>query len=359
MAGYFNKEPSGKWSVQFTYEDYTGNKRRKRKLGFKTKKEAVEWMEEFKRKQKADIDMKFSTFIDDYFDNMKNDLRESTMITKKHMIELHILPYFKDKKVVDITALDVKKWQNEIRKKGFSDTYLKTINSQLSAIFNHACKFYRLGYNPCKEAGYMGKNKSGNMGIWTQDDIELFLEAVSDKPVSRYAFMVLYWTGLRLGELLALNIEDINLEEGTLKVSKSLQRLGTKDVITEPKTEGSNRIIYLPKFLQVELEEYINMLYGRTSKDRLFLVTKSFLEKEIKRGANIAGLTPIRVHDLRHSHASLLISKNVDIATVSKRLGHDKIKTTLDTYAHMFEQNARGVADILDQLNCDNDKEEL
>lgn len=197
------------------------------------------------------------------------------------------------------------------------------------------------------------------MGIWTQDDIELFLEAVSDKPVSRYAFMVLYWTGLRLGELLALNIEDINLEEGTLKVSKSLQRLGTKDVITEPKTEGSNRTIYLPKFLQAELEEYINMLYGRTPKDRLFLVTKSFLEKEIKRGANIAGLTPIRVHDLRHSHASLLISKNVDIATVSKRLGHDKIKTTLDTYAHMFEQSAKGVADILDQLNCDNDKEEL
>lgn len=163
MAGYFNKEPSGKWSVQFTYEDYTGNKRRKRKLGFKTKKEAVEWMEEFKRKQKADIDMKFSTFIDDYFENMKNDLRESTMITKKHMIELHILPYFKDKKVTDITALDVKKWQNEIRKKGFSDTYLKTINSQLSAIFNHACKFYRLGYNPCKEAGYMGKI---NLVIW-------------------------------------------------------------------------------------------------------------------------------------------------------------------------------------------------
>ncbi len=350
MPGYFKQESTGKWSVQFSYEDYTGQRRRKHKLGFDTKKEANAWMNEFIRRQKSDMDMLFSTFIEEYFNNMSSDLRDSTIENKRHIIELHILPYFKDKRVADITALDIKKWQNDIKKKNFSDTYLRTIHSQLSAIFNHAVRFYRLSYNPCKEAGGMGKYKSGNMGIWSQEDMEQFLEAVEDKPVSYYAFFLLFWTGLRLGELLALNVGDINFEEKTLKVQKSLYRSKGIDVITDPKTEGSKRIIYLPEFVLSEMEEYVSMLYGMTKKDRLFHVSKGYLEKEIKRGAKLAGLKPIRVHDLRHSHASLLISNNIDIATISKRLGHDKIKTTLDTYAHMFEKNAKEVADILDNL---------
>ena len=92
------------------------------------------------------------------------------------------------------------------------------------------------------------------------------------------------------------------------------------------------------------------MLFGRSGCDRLFAVTKSHLEKEIKRGAEVAGLKKIRVHDLRHSHASLLISQGVDIATISNRLGHEKISTTLNTYSHMFEASAVGVADMLDDL---------
>lgn len=82
----------------------------------------------------------------------------------------------------------------------------------------------------------------------------------------------------------------------------------------------------------------------------LFTVTKSYLEKEIKRGAELAGLKEIRVHDLRHSHASFLISQGVDIATISNRLGHEKISTTLNTYSHMFESSAAGVADMLDNI---------
>lgn len=357
MSGYFKKEKTGKYSVQFSYENYAGQRKRKHKLGFKSKKEAQAWMEEFIRKQKSDIDMLFSTFVEEYFDNISSDLRESTIENKKHIIELHILPYFKDRKMADITALDIKKWQNEIKKNGFSDTYLRTIHSQLSAIFNHAVRFYRLSYNPCKEAGGMGKNKSGNMGIWSQEEMDQFLEAVSDKPTSYNAFFLLYWTGLRLGELLALNIGDIDFEKKTLRVQKSLCRINHEDIISPPKTEGSKRTIYLPDFVLSEMEEYISKLYGMTKRDRLFHVSKGYLEKEIKRGANIAGLTPIRVHDLRHSHASLLISNNVDIATISKRLGHDKIKTTLDTYAHMFEKNAKEVANILDNLQY-KDKED-
>lgn len=349
--GYFHQEPdTKKWSVQFSYKDYYGNTKRKHKRGFTTKRDAKQFMDEFILKQQSNIDMSFASFLDEYKENMYSDLRDSTIATKTHMIELHILPYFKDKSISAITALDIKRWQKEIKKKNYSDAYLWSINTQLNAIFNHAVKFYQLSYNPCKGAGFMGKSKSGNMGIWSQDEMEQFLEAVKDKPVIYYAFFLMYWTGLRVGELLALNINDIDLEAGVLSVTKSLNRVKSEDIISEPKTQRSIRKIHLPKFVVEKIREYINMLYGRTGSDRLFTVTKSHLEKEIKRGAELAGLKKIRVHDLRHSHASLLISKGVDIATISNRLGHEKISTTLNTYSHMFESSAAGVANMLDDL---------
>lgn len=347
---YYKKEDNGKWSVQFRYKDHAGISQRKRKLGFSTKKEATEWMNEFIRKAQADMQMTFDSFVEEYFENVSADLRESTLDTKKHIIDLHIRPYFKDRDMAGIEARDIIKWQNQIKKKGFSDSYLSTIHGQLSAIFNHACKLYHLPYNPCKEAGGMGNKKSGNRGIWSQEEMEKFLEAVSDKVMVKYAFFLMYWTGIRLGELLALTVEDLDLEEKMLRINKSLNRVKGVDILTLPKTDCSIRTIYLPQFVVDEMQEYCNKLYGRTKQDRLFPLTKSRLEKEIKRGADIAGLKSIRVHDLRHSHASLLISQGINIATISKRLGHENIQTTLKTYAHMFDADAKEAAITLDKL---------
>lgn len=316
---YYKKEENGKWYVQFRYKDHAGVPKRKRKTGFSTKKEATEWMNEFIRKAQADMQMTFESFVEEYFENLSADLRESTLNTKKHIVDLHIMPYFKDRDMVGIDARDIIKWQNQIKKKGFSDSYLNTIHGQLSAIFNHACKIYHLPYNPCREAGGMGNKKSGNRGVWTQEEMENFLEAVSDKPVVKYAFFLMYWTGIRLGECLALNVEDLNMEDKTLCINKSLNRVNGVDIISPPKTECSIRTIYLPQFVVDEMEEYCGKLYGRRNKDRLFTVTKSCLEKEIKRGANLAGIKHIRVHDLRHSHASLLIAQGINIATIFKK----------------------------------------
>lgn len=355
MAGYFKQENNGKWSVQFYYVDYSGVRRRKHKIGFKTKTEARIWQEEFIRKAQADMDMTFESFVAEYFENVSPDLKGSTIDTKKHIIELHILPYFRSKKIADISALDVRKWQNEVKKNGFSDTYLRTINAQLSAIFNHAVRFYHLSYNPSREAGTMGKNKSGNMGIWSQEDMELFLDAVKDKDEAYYAFKLIYWTGIRLGELLALCVEDI--DGNVMNIKKTTYRKHGKDVVTSPKSDASCRRIILPSFLALEMEEYKSRLYGILPQDRLFRISKGYLEKEIKRGAKAAGIKEIRVHDLRHSHASLLIANNVDIATIANRLGHDNIKTTLSIYAHLFDKNARAVANTLDDIYIGNQEE--
>lgn len=353
------KNGKGLWDIQFYYKDYTGKRVKKHKRNFKTKKEAVEWAEKFKVQQAHNLDMDFASFHQLYRNDMKERLRENTVRTKDYIIELKILPYFGKKKMCDITAADIRCWQNSLMKQGYSQTYLKTINNQLSAIFNYAVRYYDLPKNPCKQAGSMGKGKAEEMKFWTQEEFELFIEAIKDKPVSYYAFLTLYWTGIRLGELLALSLVDFDAKERTLSITKSYQRINGKDVITEPKTAKSKRVITLPDFLVTELEEYVSRLYGLMAGDRLFTVTKSYLEKEMIRGTELSGVKKIRLHDLRHSHASLLISKlGAQPNLVAERLGHEKIQTTLSTYSHLYPNQSRNLADQLNGLVEESDKEE-
>ena len=117
------------------------------KRGFATKREAEEWLRNFLITQKADFDMKFEDFWKMYYADMETRLREHTMRTKKYIVELKILPYFGNKRVNDITAADIRQWQNELIKMGYSPTYLKTINNQLSTIFNYAIRYYDLKSN--------------------------------------------------------------------------------------------------------------------------------------------------------------------------------------------------------------------
>jgi integrase len=346
---------AGKWEVFLYIEDSTtGKKKLKHKRGFTTKRDAVAWAEQFKLQQNNNLDMTFQSFWQLYREDMKNRLRENTVRTKDYIAELKILPYFGKKKMSEIKAADIRKWQNELMKEEYSQTYLRTINNQLSAIFNYAVKYYDLPKNPCKQAGAMGKGQAEEMNYWTQEEFELFVGCIKDKPVSYMAFRTLYWTGCRLGELLALTLEDFDEEEKTLRINKSYQRIKGRDVITEPKTEKGKRIIALPDFLVEELKEYVSRLYGVTAKDRLFLITKSYLEHEMIRGVELSGVKKIRIHDLRHSHASLLISKlGAQPNLVADRLGHEKIQTTLNVYSHLYPNQSRDLADQLDTLNSD------
>lgn len=130
-------------------------------------------------------------------------------------------------------------------------------------------------------------------------------------------------------------------------------------MITEPKTAKGKRVITLPEFLVTELEDYVGKLYGMMAKDRLFTITKSSLEKEMMRGVELSGVKKIRLHDLRHSHASLLISKlGAQPNLVAERLGHEKIQTTLSTYSHLYPNQARDLADQLNGLMEENSDEE-
>ena len=157
--------------------------------------------------------------------------------------------------------------------------------------------------NPCRKAGAIGKSKGEPKDFWMQEEFNVFLETVSDKPETRKAFLLLYWTGMRIGELLALTYNDINLEEKTISINKSYQRLKGKDMITQPKTPKSIRVITMPDFLAEEFREYCSHLYGIMKKERLFRFTKSHMEHCMATGIERSGVKRIRLHDLRHSHA--------------------------------------------------------
>ena len=292
--------------------------------------------------------MKFENFWKMYYADMETRLREHTMRTKKYIVELKILPYFGNNRVNDITAADIRQWQNELIKIGYSPTYLKTINNQLSAIFNYAVRYYDLKSNPCAKAGSMGKSRAEEMDFWTGEEFRRFIDSVMNKRLSYMAFMTLYWTGMRLGELLALNPKDVDLEKRTISITKSYQRLGKKDVITPPKTPKSKRVITIPEFLAADIKDYMDSLSDLQENDRLFPITKYYLEHEMQRGIKESGVKRIRVHDLRHSHASMLIELGFSPLEIVNRLGHEKVETTLNTYAHLYPNKQTKLAERLD-----------
>lgn len=292
------------------------------------------------------------------YDDVKPGMKRSTWLTKETIIWSKIIPYLGQRKVSEITAKDVIDWQNTIRKlknkagKPISPTYLKTIHGQLSAIFNHAMKFYDLAANPAQKAGTMGAEESKEMEFWTKEEYLKFSEAMMDKPLSYYAFELLYWCGVREGELLALSPSDFNFEKRTLRINKSYQRLEGEDVISTPKTKNSNRIVKMSQFLCDEMQDFFKQYYSLQPDDRIFPVTKYYLSHEMDRGCKESGVKRIRVHDLRHSHVSLLINMGFTALAIGKRVGHSAEKITY-RYAHLFPSVQTEMVDRLDQERMD------
>lgn len=351
------KDKNGKWKVNYRYTDYTGKSRQTTKRGFATRREAVAWEREQKLRLEASLDMTFGSFVELYITDMKVRVKENTWHTKEHIIRTKILPYFKDRKIDEIKSRDIVSWQNELlthqKKNGepYSPTYLKSVHSQLSAIFNHAVKYYGLRNNPAKMAGGMGKEESKDMQFWTQKEYLTFSEAVMDKPMSFYAFEMLYWTGIREGELLALTPADFDFETGTVSINKTYTRIEGRDIITDPKTPKANRMIRMPDFLIDEMKECIRMQFGLSQTDRVFRVTKYFLHHEMDRGVKESGVKRIRIHDLRHSHVSLLIDMGFSAVAIADRVGHESIDITY-RYAHMFPSTQDAMARELSNMRA-------
>lgn len=264
MAAYKDEE-RGTWYVSFHYNDWTGKNKRKLKRGFRTRKEALEYEQKFLLQQATNLDMRFEDFYKLYEEDLKPKLKLNTWRTKDVIFQKKLIPYFKDKKMNEISPADIIKWQNEMIKKRQADgkpykpTYLKTMQSELSAIFNHAVRFYNLRENPVKKAGTIGKGKADEMDFWTKEEYLKFIECVKDKPISYYAFQILYWCGIREGD----DDDKIRLNQRKPSKYKGLRRFGPEKNLQRINKFMKERPIFYKNLIQMKenIRFYLRCFY--------------------------------------------------------------------------------------------------
>ena len=166
----YREKDTKKWTAQWFETNVMGEKKKRRKRGFETKREALEFERSKKLSNERSMNMKLSDFIEIYFSDKQNDLKDRTIKNKRYMMQQHIVPYFGNQMMSEIKASQIIQWQNEIQKKGYSDSYLRMIQNQLTSLFTHAAKIYDLPVNPCKKVKRMGNSDSRSLNFWTLDE---------------------------------------------------------------------------------------------------------------------------------------------------------------------------------------------
>ncbi len=253
MPAYKDKA-KGTWYASFYFENWTGKKEKKMKRGFKTKREALEWERTFLQQQTADLDMTFESFVALYAADMKGRIKANTWGTKEHILYKKLVPYFGKRKMSEIHSKEVMAWQSEMLNyrdkngKPYSPVYLKTLHNQLSAVFNHAVKHYKLKANPAAQVGNMGKAKGREMLFWTKAEYLKFADAMMDKPLSYYAFEMLYWCGIREGD----DDDKIRLNQRKPSKYKGLSRFGPEKNLQRINKFMKERPIFYKNLIQMK-----------------------------------------------------------------------------------------------------------
>ena len=253
MAVY-KDNATGTWRVIYRFTNWKGERKQTQKRGFATKREAQAWEHEVMLKQNSKLDMTFASFFELYEADKKQRVKESTWESKSHVIRTKILPYFGNRKIAEIEAKDIIAWQNELmayqdeKGKPYSADYLKTIHAQLTAIFNHAVNFYNLPYNPARRAGTMGNEIPKEMDFWTKEEYLKFIECVKDKPISYYAFQILYWCGIREGD----DDDKIRLNQRKPSKYKGLSRFGPEKNLQRINKFMKERPTFYKKLIQMK-----------------------------------------------------------------------------------------------------------
>ncbi|WP_433912300.1 tyrosine-type recombinase/integrase [Staphylococcus sp. LKG3-3] len=352
MAVYKDEE-RGTWYVHLEFKDIHGKRIQRRRRGFARKKDAVIAEREIiKKLQQPNTDLTFEELAILYMEYSVGRKKARSINNQNNLIETLLLPYLGDKTAKKITPTDIDNFYRSILPK-YTNSSMKNIRTTLSAIFNYGVSFFDLPKNVVNIVQLPKKHEEKRLKYWTLEQFNEF-ENVVDNIVYKTMFSVLFWTGLRKGEMLALRVCDIDLKNNAIDVVNSW----TGYEISSVKSTASERRIAIPNQISEsisELIEYHKKQRNLRKTDYLFTVrnpttpmTPSNVNLQLKKYTKIAGLPEIRVHYFRHSHASLLINKGVSLYIVSKHLGHEDIQTTANIYGHLYPNSEKEVADLLE-----------
>lgn len=244
----YREKDTKKWTAQWFETNVMGEKKKRRKRGFETKREALEFERSKKLSNERSMDMKLSDFIEIYFSDKQNDLKDRTIKNKRYMMQQHIVPYFGNQMMSEIKASQIIQWQNEIQKKGYSDSYLRMIQNQLTSLFTHAAKIYDLPVNPCKKVKRMGNSDSRSLNFWTLDEYKQFIQTM--EPGTRYYLMfeMLFWTGCRIGD----DDDKIRLNQRKPSKYKGLRRFGPEKNLQRINRFMKERPIFYKNLIQMK-----------------------------------------------------------------------------------------------------------
>jgi integrase len=353
-------EQSGKkklWSVRFRIIE-NGQIVNKRLSGFKTKKEAnsayLDFLKEYDE-EKARIvepetkDIRFCDLYEKYHDHAKSNLKDSSVRDLESCANGKLLPVFGDKSVKDIKPIEIVEWQNSL---SYSFKYKMKLRYFLQQIFGFGEKYYELPNPMDKVDPPKNKELKKEMEIWSYEEFLKFKEAIKEDETYALFFEALYITGCRRSEMIAIGRNDIDEKTNYLSITKSITTKSEDEPwkITTPKSQSSVRKIYIPHDLAVNLvseweKEKGQFVFGGDTP-----IKATSLDRRMRKYAEIAGVKRIRIHDLRHSCASYLISKGVSILAVSKRLGHATTQQTLNTYSHLMPSDQQFLESVLNKM---------
>ncbi|MGP0418878.1 tyrosine-type recombinase/integrase [Streptococcus pneumoniae] len=372
------KAKNGTWTIDISngFHPVTQKRIRIIRKGFKTKKEALDIEQHIRvvelREKRFDFlvttDMLFNILEEE---DRQNNRKISYISTQKNNYERHIKPYFKDTNLNKLSYEHIFEFREHLKtkcKKQNSNSTLSpnTVNKimiLLKKIFDTGIRKSLIDKNPVDNLRKLPISKP-TINFWSVEEFNEFRKLITKDEISYDLFFTIaFFTGMRMGEILALNWYDINLITSTIHVTKTAYFVNNENHINSTKTRAGTRLITINNKLTVMLtdwkEKQVDLLKEfTTDTDSLQIIqstpiaiTKNMVDKKFKQVlSRNKNLKKIRIHDLRHSHASLLINQGEDYLVVKERLGHASITTTIDTYSHLYPSKQKNLANKLDDI---------
>lgn len=358
MPSYKYTNAAGRvlWFCSFYYQDYNGKRFKKKKQGFATKREADAWERDYLAKKTGSPSMTFSQLAENYLADAAARVKPTTAQEVSKALHRCILPTFGDMPIDTITPAAVRQWVNDLLATGAALGSIAEYKNVFSRVMRFACRFYGLASNPVAAAGPVKAGgrvqEEKRIRVWTQEQFARFILS-GLQPEYIALFSTLFWTGARIGEVIALTVADIDFHKKEISITKDVEPLdGRRYRAQTPKTPASIRRVSMPVQLAEILRDWIRVSEAVRPSDMLFhFKDRSSANNMLHEGAARVGLPAISVHDLRHSHASMLVHLGFAPIVIRDRLGHKDIQTTLNIYSHLYPSVADTVAARLSAMN--------